>query len=124
MPDIVAIVNIDTYNNEDLTDSLRLTDGEGNPVDLTGFTFQCDVRTTADAPLETYELPWVIVGDPADGTIAIDCPVDPVTKLNPVIPVGTYVYDVVAIDSAGGRDTIFKGKLKIKQGVTRPPEVV
>lgn len=122
MADIVALVNVETYDNEDMIDTLTLQDSAGDPLDLTGISFECDVRTTADAADETYSLPVVAVGDPTAGIIGFNLPVDPTTKLNPILPTGTYVYDIVTIDGSGGRDTIIRGKIKVKRGVTRPPE--
>ena len=105
---VPLVVNLETYRGETWTQLFRFTH-DGMPVNLTGFTFHSECRSQLG---EAYPMPVTVVGDPAEGTVALS-----IGDWEEVPP-GDHSYDIEAVDSAGVVTTWVRGRMRVVRDVT------
>lgn len=117
----VVIASNDVNISVTLGDTLNLLmtyKADDVPVDITGWSANMQVKTTATATTNILSLTTgngrIILGDDA-GTIQLL--VDSTTMA--ALSVGKYVYDLELISGSGIKTTIIKGGFTINQDVTR-----
>lgn len=112
-------LDIRIANNCDWSAEITLYDEDDALRDLTGATFEMDIRAKADdvaaiATLTTANGGVAVTETPDDGVVILM-----VTEaVAAAIAVGTYVHDMImTID--GEEERIWYGRFKVEQGVTR-----
>lgn len=102
----VRITQGDTFS-----EALLMEDGDGDPIDLTGYSFASQLRRTADDSLI------------ANFAVSVDISTSTVTRtLSPTVTrtlAGTYVHDFQQTNPSGQVRTLFSGELEIEPEVTR-----
>lgn len=107
-------------NNADFLASFTVMKN-GVARDLTGATFEMDIRVTADASAEAATLTSgngrvALSATPIDGRVFIKIPKAVAAILVP----GTYVHDMLmTIAGAGQPERIWYGSLHVTEGVSR-----
>jgi DNA-binding NarL/FixJ family response regulator len=104
-----AVYDVRMTQGDSFIEELLMEDGEGEPLDLTGYTFRSQIRRTADNGLV------------AEFTISTD--ESTVTRsLLPAVTAGlegTYVHDFQWTDPQGAIRTLLSGNFEIEAEVTR-----
>ena len=108
----VANISLNIYQGDDYVGLVRVTNVDGTPADLTGYTAQAQIRrAVADTdPVVVAEIATLIAGNIVNLSVA-----HAVT----VALSGRYVWDLQLISGAGTITTIAAGKVPITQEVTR-----
>ena len=101
----IRITQGDTFIEE-----LLFEDGEGDAIDLFGYSFQSQLRRVPDNGL-TAEFAMTIVDDT---TVERSLPASVTKDLN-----GVYVHDLQWTDPQGRIRTLFAGEFEIEPEVTR-----
>jgi hypothetical protein len=97
-----------TFNTE-----LNLTDNNGNPLDLTGYTAEGQIRkwyTSSNATSFTVSIP-----SPTTGTIYLSLTANQTGNLW----YGRYVYDIITVDSANTVTRVVEGIATVTPEVTQ-----
>ena len=104
----------DTFS---LTINFKQSDGT-SPVDLTGYTFEMEVRSSADddgdSPVINKSDIEISITNATGGTISIGV-TDTVME---TVEGDTYVYDIQAITSAGATTTWVTGSFTVNEDIT------
>lgn len=102
----VRITQGDTFS-----EAILMEDGDGNPIDLAGYSFASQLRRTADQDVI------------ANFAINLNLSTSTVTRtLNPSVTktlTGTYVHDFQWTNPSGHIRTLFSGEFEIEPEVTR-----
>jgi len=101
---------------DDFTYKLTLTDSDGVPIDITGYTFYMTVKkkiSNSDADA-LFKITVSATQSPALGIINI--PIDRTDTLNKTA--GIYPYDIKYKDGSSEIKTLIYGDFKLIQGVT------
>jgi uncharacterized protein YdgA (DUF945 family) len=98
---------------------LTFQDSDGNAVDISGQTFEMDIRDQADDTTAlvtlTTENDGLVITDGAAGELEIR-----ITAANTdLLPVGKMVFDILRTDSDPGPTWMVGGSFKVKQPITR-----
>lgn len=116
-----SLVNMIVANNTTWEDAFQFGTVGDLTWNFTGQTFKMDIRATADDVSPLLSL------TSGGGTIVIDDPIGRTlhllvssTVFKPVLPVGTYVYDLIMLDGSTPpvRVALMTGTIQITQGVT------
>jgi hypothetical protein len=117
-----ALVHLAIDNNGTWMDAFQFGDPEDLTWTLTGQDFECDVQRN---PYDTQPLLSCSTGN---GRILVDDVIQRVIHFNVTaadiqshLQPGTYVYDLVMVDTASRRVPLMHGQLVVAQGVTYPP---
>jgi len=104
-----AVYDVRMTQGDSFVEELLMEDGEGDALDLTGYTFRSQLRRTADNGLV------------AEFAISVDG--STVTRsLNPGVTAGldgTYVHDFQWTDPSGKIRTLLSGEFEVEAEVTR-----
>lgn len=102
----VRITQGDTFS-----EAMVMEDGEGDPIDLAGYSFSSQLRRTADGTVV------------ANFAISVDLPTSTVTRIiNSSVTAtltGTYVHDFQWVTPSGQVRTLFSGEFEVEPEVTR-----
>jgi hypothetical protein len=104
-----AVYDVRMTQGDSFIEELLMEDGEGDALDLAGYTFRSQIRRTADNGLV------------AEFTIAVDGP----TVTRSLLPSvtsgleGIYVHDFQWTDPQGNIRTLLSGNFEIEAEVTR-----
>lgn len=101
------------FENEDFDASPQWVDrSTGNPVDFSGSTFAMDIKQKGGEEGAAAASATIGTVDIAQGIVRIQV-------ADGALPVGTYVYDLVRINS-GVRTVMMTGAYEVRQGVSQP----
>lgn len=103
---ITALVENDTFN----AILLRLTDGNNNPIDITGQTITWTVSPTKDSStfvIQKSTTSGITITDGADGQLRID----QINNFN--VPEGEYIHQVKFVYTSGKTKTYLQGTLNV-----------
>lgn len=92
---------------------------EGVPVNLTGYTLKCSIKTNSNTPYSLLDLTvgsGITITDIANGKFTLTLTMAQTNAL----PQVTMVFDVLAISPGGEGDTIFSGTMSLVDTVTSP----
>jgi hypothetical protein len=90
-----------------------ITDSEGNPLDLTGYTVAGQIRKTYSS-LTAVNFS-ASVNSATNGTISLGLN-DTITDS---MKAGRYVYDVEILSASGSRTRVLEGQVEVTPGVTQ-----
>lgn len=90
-----------------------ITDSEGNPLDLTGYSVAGQIRKTYSS-LTAINFS-AAVNSAVNGTISLTLS-DTVTN---GMKAGRYVYDVEILSDSGSRTRVLEGQVEVTPGVTQ-----
>ncbi|MPM97973.1 hypothetical protein SDC9_145154 [bioreactor metagenome] len=115
---------LDIYIEQGTTWQLDLTiqQSDGTPMDLTGYTGRCQIRSSAITQSESAT-PTVTVTDPVNGKLTLSLSAEETSAIK--VNGGSYasisqqVYDVELIDGMGRVMRILNGYARISPEVTR-----
>ncbi len=91
---------------------------DGVPVNLTGYTLKSDFKVDKQSPV-------VISLSTANGGIALTTPTSGVFTMSmtpsqtAMLPLGSLIFDVLALSPSGQGTTVFEGSIDITEPVTR-----
>ena len=99
--------------------TIKITDSEGNGIDLTGYNIRLTVDTRLE-PDDTSTQLFSVVGtiDP-DQTTNPGLVSFPITETESNQAPGTYFYDIQRIDNAGHKKTLCENRFIITQDLTK-----
>jgi hypothetical protein len=105
--------------NEDWVASATITDDNDDPRDLTGASFEMDIRSSAAASETIATLTSgngriALSDDPTDGQVFLHLPQEEIEEIAP----GNYVYDL-RMQLDGNWEVLTWGSFQIAQGVSR-----
>jgi len=108
-------VNLSEYRGDDIDYSFEFIDGDGNPVDITGWALFFTLKNNIDDDDNTAVLKVDVTGhtDPVNGKTKITLPKEDTDGL-----AGDYVYDFQYKDSSGKVKTIMSGEIEFLKDVT------
>lgn len=114
---MAANIDLQVQRNAVLGRTLSFTDNEGNPLDLTGATFDLGVRYAAGAPGGRIASGVVTLTDAALGvaTVAIDGA--DFADVPGIMEIVVLAYDLIAIQD-GDRMALMRGALILIPGVS------
>lgn len=101
----------DTYGN-----IFKITDSNGDPIDITGYTFKLTVNSQKD-PTDTLTQLFQLTGtlvSPSLGTVKF-APNGTQANQDP----GTYFFDIQMTDGTGAIQTVALGKYVFLQDITK-----
>ena len=104
-----AVYDVRMTQGDSFVEELLMEDGEGDAIDLSGYTFRSQLRRTADNGL-VAEFGISV----SDSTVT--------RSLSPVVTAGlsgTYVHDFQWTDPTGKIRTLLSGEFEIEPEVTR-----
>lgn len=112
---IPAKYDLNIWTGFQLQETLRLKDGDGEFIDLTGATPYAEVRENRSAAVTLDLSPSV--SDASNGEITIDV----TDETTDALTVGTYAWDLM-IDFGDGKrlGPYVVGVVAIKEGITQP----
>lgn len=106
------------YQGTYFSKNFTLKGSDGDPLDMTGWTFRAHVRDRTDdellLELSTENTGMVLLDGPNGRLTMVMTPEQTLS-----LPVGTMVFDVLRTDPATGAQWLFGGRFKVKQPVTR-----
>lgn len=93
-----------------------IQDSNGDPIDISGFSFKLTVNSEKDPVDQTNEQFTIngVIGVAASGTVSFA----PTTVDTDITP-GIYFYDIEQTDGSGAIKTVIKGKCRIIQDITK-----
>lgn len=112
IPNQPAEINFTIHRGVDYSIPLQFKESaDGDPIDLTGYTFSCETLDEEDAstPLQS---PTVTVTDAADGSIAIEIP-RATTEDTAVMPTDHY-WRLWWTDGSGDRQLKISGRIRME----------
>ena len=109
---IAESYNWEIKQGEDTTFSAQLLDDNDQPIDLTGYAFNAQLR---EYPESAYAVTFDISTIQAEGKFSLH--LSAITTRNIYFDRG--VYDVFVLDPSGNRTCILQGEVKIHKQVTR-----
>jgi len=104
------VLNIVVYGGDAWTLDLDLTDDEGTPLDLTGYTFAAQIRKNPD---DTATIGTITV-------TSVNLTAGSLRLSQTAAPILTGFYDLQGTPSGGGSRTLVRGSFNATQDVTRP----
>lgn len=104
--------NIIIDQGTDFTTTLNVTDTDGNPVDLTGYTGAAQIR-------KHYSSATSFDFEVATGNTSGEVVLSMNASVSNTIPYGRFVYDCELTDSSGSISRIVEGMVTISPQVTR-----
>lgn len=114
---MVQTVNIERTRGDTVPDKITVIDFNDAVVDITGFSFLQTVsteRNPSDSANVVYSLPGTITDAPAG---EVEFPLSEIQADQD--PAVNLYYDIQLTDAGGGIQTLFKGKYKYKQDITK-----
>jgi hypothetical protein len=102
------------YRGDSFSLRVRLDDVTGQPVDVTGWSWLCQLRSPLDALIGTLDVDTSKAGS---GELRLSLAPEVTASLVP----GDLVWDLQASDVTGGVRTVLTGKLRIRADVSRLP---
>lgn len=103
--------------NGDYRQDWRLTDNEGEPIDLTGCSVQLDVRYVAGQG-SVLTSATVDLHDPVNGTFTLSILGDDLADLPGPTEIVRLAYDLRVVDADGGIQVFPRGQVILVPGVT------
>jgi len=108
-----------TYQGTFYAVIFKILDRDGNPVNLTGWTFRAMIRVTVEDTDPLLELTTAnggfLIVDAANGRVQMQI----LAAQTDDLPEGRLVFDVERTDLSPGPIWEFGGRIKVKQPVTR-----
>jgi len=104
--------NIIIDQGTDFTTTLNITDTDGNPVDLTGYTGAAQIR-------KHYSSSIAFDFEVATGNTSGEVVLSMNSSVSNTIPYGRFVYDCELTDAGGNISRIVEGMVTISPQVTR-----
>jgi hypothetical protein len=98
--------------------TFALTDEEGDAIDLSGFTFEADVRSSVTSDETLFTLTsgdGIDIVDAGAGRLKVSM----TAARTDLCPIGRVVFDVHHLNADPGPAFLFRATLKVKQSVTR-----
>lgn len=92
--------------------TVNLTDSDGNPIDLSGYTGAAQMRKSYTS---STSVAFVVTLDELNGTITLGLTAN--TTAN--IAGGRYLYDVELTDSTNAVSRVFEGIVTVNPNITR-----
>jgi hypothetical protein len=119
-------VDIDVYKDRDFKKTIVVNDSEGEPIDMTSWTFNAQIRPTLGSTTllaqfvidETATVSGTIVLSLADTTI-IDLEIINAIALGSVATSANAAWDLVVVDSLSDRYSLIEGIATIHETVSR-----
>jgi hypothetical protein len=106
-----AVYDVRMTQGDTFSEQVLMEDGDGEAIDLAGYSFRSQLRRTADGAVV------------AEFAMSTDLPSSTVTRtLNAAITAGlsgTYVHDFQWTNPSGQIRTLFSGEFEIEPEVTR-----
>jgi hypothetical protein len=106
-----AQYDVRMVQGDSFTEPMVLEDGDGDPLDLTGYSFASQLRRTADGPLVVAFSTSVNLGT---STVTRSLSSSQTAALD-----GVYVHDFQWTDPSGKIRTLFAGDFEVVAQVTR-----
>lgn len=106
------------YQGTYYSKTFAFKDEDGEPVDITGWEFEADLRDRVDTEVLltlTTANGGFAVGDGPNGLLVMSI----TAELTEELPAKRLVFDVLRTDSSPGPLWLFSGKFSVKQPVTR-----
>lgn len=116
-----AHLDIPIQRNEDYNRLLTISDNLGVPIDITGWSFDFDVRDKIDNSV-LIEAGVAVIDDAPAGQVALRIDGGPGSALNSYgNPLHTYhlPFDLLAIDIDGERLALIRGDVILSRGVSQ-----
>ena len=104
-----AVYDVRMVQGDDFIEPITLEDGEGDAIDLTGYTFQSQLRRSPDGAV-VAEFGITVLGNIVTRTLD--------SGLTSTLD-GEYVHDFQWTDPTSNIRTLFGGKFEIEPEVTR-----
>lgn len=104
--------NLKIDQGSDYATTITLTDDNGDPLELVGYTGQAQIRKYYTSSV-SYDFDVAINGSTGQVTLSID------SETTNTIVAGRYVYDVELTDITGIVSRVLEGIVTITPGVTR-----
>ena len=98
----------------DFQRTVQIKDKDGVVVDITGDTFEGDIRKTYSSTDETATFN-ITISDAANGKVSLALDYTTTTAINP----GKYVYDIIWTPAANQSVRLLEGIAEVTPGVTR-----
>lgn len=106
--------NIDVYAGDTWSRSVQIQDGDGNGIDVTGWTFLAQVRESRAS--ETVEATFTVtVTTAASGELTITLDAETTAALDE----GKWVWDLQATKTDSSVQTLLQGVVSVTADVTR-----
>jgi len=108
--------SIERYRGDTYANIFQIKDSNGDPIDITNYTFKMTVNTERypqDETTQLYQVVGVLVS-PLSGTVKF-APNSTQADQDP----GTYYFDVQMTDDQGAIQTVAVGKLRFYQDITK-----
>jgi hypothetical protein len=124
-------LTLSVWAGQTFQDILTLQDSSGNPINLTGYTAEMQIRPYVQAPDPAF-FTWtdtagnIVLGGTA-GTIAFDIASSVTAVMAQTAGVSdpnneqVWVYDMILTSSGGISERVIQGQFLLFPGVTRPP---
>jgi len=100
------------YKGDYLPFDITLKNSSNEPLDLTGYTAKCSIRSTSDSNT-TYDATCTV--SPSEGKVSVKFP----SSLTSTIAAGSYVWDFQLTDSDSNVRTYFTGDVTVYSEVSR-----
>ena len=112
----IPLLDLFINQGEDWSSGMDFVNEDDSPVDLTGYTFQTAIKNSYFHGNVAANIAMTVINAPAGNVIAS---LNAATTGN--LSAGTYVYDVVMIDTIGNSTKILGGNLTIKPSTNVNP---
>lgn len=117
----VPVYDITVNQGDDYSLQMIVSDGKNTPIDITGYTFACKVRETAENQEVIAEAECVI-GDAPNGVLNINFSSEVTGNIDTdgdyYGETNSYYYDVQQTNVNGRKERIVQGKFIVSPGIS------
>jgi hypothetical protein len=108
--------DINVYRGNDINLNITVTDSNGSPVDITGYTLWFTVKSDENDSDDEATIQKTVTShtDPTNGLTTFE-----LTNTDTDIPHGTYLYDMQMKDTSNKITTLTKGYFNVTQDITQ-----
>lgn len=117
----VPVYDITINQGDDYSLQMVVSDGQNQPIDITGYKFTCKVRETAENDNVIAEAECVIK-NATQGILDVNFPSDVTSKIDTdgeyYGKTSSYYYDIQQTNTNGRKERIVQGKFIVSPGIS------
>lgn len=117
----VPVYDITVNQGDDFSLQMVVSDGQNQPIDITGYQFVCKVRETAESK-DTIAEAECIIRDAMKGVLDINFSSEVTGNIDTdgeyYAETNSYYYDVQQINTNGRKERIMQGKFIVSPGIS------
>lgn len=117
----VPVYDITVNQGDDYSLQMVVSDGQNQPIDITGYTFTCKVRETAENDNVIAEAECVIK-NATQGILDVNFSSDVTSKIDTdgeyYGETSSYYYDIQQTNTNGRKERIVQGKFIVSPGIS------